>query len=304
MDSDAASPRDALDLPLWKKLAGGVSAVLLTLLFVSSGSWKLTDPFTWSEALGQFRVPSSLSLPFTLALGIAEMLGGVLIFVPRFRRWGSLICGLLLVVFMIYIGANYSSLVGKDCSCFPLVKRSVGPGFFIGDGVMLLMAVLSWMWARPSRGLRVALMVLGAVTVFAGVSYGVNVARLTGTKAPASVVVDGAPRSLQSGHIFLFFYDPACMHCDAAARRMAKLAWKDTSVIAIPINQPQWAAAFLHDTGLKAGTSLDVQPLRDIFHFLNTPYGVALVNGREKADVNNFDESEPAKTLRSIGFVE
>jgi hypothetical protein len=94
------------------------------------------------------------------------------------------------------------------------------------------------------------------------------------------------------------------MHCDAAARRMAKLNWKDTSVIAIPIDQPQFAASFLHDTGLKAGTSLDLKPMRDVFPFVNAPYAVALSNGRQKAAVGNFDESEPARTLRKIGFVE
>ena len=294
----------SFEFPAWKTGISGAAALLLALLFIVSGSWKLTDPFTWSQMLGQFRVPAALSLPFALLLGVGETYAGVLILVPRFRRWGSLLIGLLLVAFMAYIGANYSTLVGKDCSCFPLVKRAVGPGFFVGDAVMLAMAVVAGVWSRRARNLKVALMILGAVAVFAGVAYGVNSARQTGLKAPDTITVDGVPRSLATGHIFLFLYDPECMHCDAAARRMAKLDWKDTSVIAVPIRQAQFAAAFLHDTGLKAGTSLDVQPLRDVFKFVNAPYGVALVNGRQKAEVGNFDETEPAKTLRSIGFVE
>ena len=88
-------------------------------------------------------MPSALALPGTLALGIGETLGAVLILVPRFRRWGAWLIGLLLVVFMVYIGANYSALVGKDCSCFPLVKRAIGPAFFLEDGAMLLMADLA-----------------------------------------------------------------------------------------------------------------------------------------------------------------
>lgn len=298
------SSNPSFEFPAWKNGISAAAALVLALLFIVSGSWKLTDPFTWSQMLGQFRVPSALSLPFTVLLGIGETFAGVLILVPRFRRWGSLLIGLLLVAFMLYIGVNYNALVGKDCSCFPLVKRAVGPGFFVGDAVMLLMAVVAGVWSRKARDLKIALMILGAVAVFAGVAYGVNSARQTGLKAPDTVTVDGAPRSLAAGHIFLFFYDPECMHCDAAARRMAKLNWKDTSVIAIPIRQPQFAADFLHDTGLKAGTSLDVKPLRDVFKFVNAPYGVALVNGRQKADVGNFDETEPAKTLRSAGFVE
>jgi hypothetical protein len=210
---------------------------------------------------------------------------------------------LILVGFMLYFAVNYGALAGKDCSCFPIVKRTVGPGFFIGDSIMLVCAILAGLWARRPSGLRGALLVLAAICVFAGVSFGVNEARETGVRAPGTITVDGNPYSLAQGHIFVFFYDPSCPHCEAAARRMAKLDWKDTTVIGVPINDPQWAASFLHDTGLKALTSGDVKPLRDVFKFVNAPYGVALNRGREKAAVGNFDESEPARTLRAIGYV-
>jgi hypothetical protein len=210
----------------------------------------------------------------------------------------------MLVVFMLYIGVNYGALAGKECSCFPIVKRTIGPAFFLGDGVMLLMAMLTGWWARPSENLRAALVVLGAVAVFAGVSFGVNATRQSGLKAPESITVDGQPFSLQQGEIFLFFYDPECMHCDAAARRMGKLNWKNTKVIAIPTHDFQFAGAFLHDTGLIAGTSLDLKLLRSTFQFVDPPFGVALHSGRQKAVVASFDDSEPAATLRRIGFVE
>src|SRR5450631_2540297 len=154
MSDTTANPADlgldlaSFDLPAWKKAIGGVCAVLLAIVFFVSGAWKLTDPYRWSEALVEFRLPSALSLPGTLALGVGETLGAVLILVPRFRRWGAWLIGLLLLIFMIYIGANYSALVGKDCTCFPIVKRSVGPAFFLEDGAMFLMAVVAGMWAR------------------------------------------------------------------------------------------------------------------------------------------------------------
>jgi uncharacterized membrane protein YphA (DoxX/SURF4 family) len=297
----------SFDLPAWKKAIGGVCAVLLAILFFVSGAWKLTDPFVWSQALSEFRVMPALTLPGTLALGVAEMVGAVLILVPRFRRWGAWLLGLLLVVFIVYIGANYTALVGKDCTCFPLVKRAVGPAFFLEDGAMLLMAVVAGMWARSSENLRAALVILGAVVVFAGASFGVNSARESGLKAPASITVDGKPLSLEQGNTFLFFYDPSCTHCEAAARKMAKLNWKDTHVVAIPIDTPQWAASFLHDTGLKAGTSNDLALLKETFKFATAPYGVALVRGRQKAavDVGTFEtEGQPAALLHGLGFVE
>src|ERR1700694_3513978 len=104
----------SLDLPAWERALSATAAILLAILFFVSGAWKLSDPFMWAQALTEFRVPAAFSLPFTLALGVGEMLGAVLIAVPRFRRWGSLLVGLLLVAFMIYICANYSTLAGKD----------------------------------------------------------------------------------------------------------------------------------------------------------------------------------------------
>src|SRR5580658_2646438 len=297
----------SLDLPAWKKTIGGVCALLLAILFFTSGAWKLTDPFRWSQMLEEFHVPGTLALPGALALGIAEMVGAVLVLVPRFRRWGAVLLGLLLVVFMVYIGANYGTLVGKDCTCFPLVKRAVNPAFFLEDGSFLLMAVLAGLWARTSESLRGALVILGAVVVFAGVSFGVNSARESGLKAPASITVDGKPVSLQDGNTFLFFYDPTCPHCEAAARKMAKLNWKDAKIVAIPIDTPQFAASFLHDTGLKAGTSNDLDLLKGTFKFATAPYGVALVRGHQKAtvDVGLFEtDGQPAATLHGLGFVE
>jgi len=293
-----------IDFPAWKKAIGGTAAMLLAIVFFASGCWKLTDPSQWSQVLSEFRVPSNLALPFTLALGIGETFSAVLILVPRFRKWGSALIALMLILFMAYIALNYSTLAGKDCSCFPLVKRSIGPGFFVGDMVMVLMAGLAGAWVRKSENIRAALVVLGAVLVFAGVAFGVNAARQGGLKAPAYIEVDGKPFSLTQGEVFLFFYDPECMHCDAAARRMAKLNWKNTKVIAIPTHDPQFAGSFLRDTGLQAATSYEVAPLRNVFKFVDPPYVVALEHGRQKAAIVSFEENEPAETLRKIGFVE
>jgi uncharacterized membrane protein YphA (DoxX/SURF4 family) len=301
--TDALTPDASLDITGWKKAVGGIFAVLLALLFFISGGWKLTDPFLWSQVVGQFKVPSEIGLPLAIAVGVGETFCAALILVPRFRRWGSILMSVILVGFMLYFAVNYGALAGKDCSCFPIVKRTVGPGFFIGDSIMLACAILAGWWARRPYGVRDALIILAAICVFAGVSFGVNETRESGVRAPSSVTVDGKPYSLEQGHIFVFFYDPSCPHCDAAARRMAKLDWKDTTVLAVPINNPQWAASFLHDTGLKALTSDDAKPLRDVFKFVNAPYGVALNRGREKTAVGNFDESEPARTLRAIGYV-
>ena len=147
----------SLDLPAWKALISHFAAVLLAVLFVASGVWKILDPFTWRTMVEQLGVPYAFSLPLAIGLGIVETLGGVLVLVPRFRRWGAWITIALLVVFMLYIGANYNALAGKDCSCFPWVKRTVSPGFFVGDAIMLLLGAAAWIWSRRPEGVRGAL---------------------------------------------------------------------------------------------------------------------------------------------------
>lgn len=293
------------ELPAWKTILNTVAAVAVAILFLTAGIWKMSQPFTWARMVEDLRVPYQYSLPLTMLLAVGETLAGVLVLIPRFRRWGAWLAALLLVVFMIYIGVNYQALIGKDCSCFPWVKRTVGPAFFESDAAMLFAALLAALWSKPLSALRGPAITLAIVAGCAAAGYGFAMHNQSGTRAPDTITVDGKPYSLQNGRVFLFFYDPQCGHCDAAARHMSKYNWKpDVTVIGIPTQQPQWAQSFLIDTGLKAKTSLDLQLLKKTFPFGDPPYGVLLENGRERAPVPHYDEPEPADTLKKLGLIE
>ncbi|MBV9504733.1 MAG: DoxX family protein [Acidobacteriia bacterium] len=307
MNDSMAYPRAgfaSMVLPGWKTALSWICAAILALLFLVAGVWKITDAPGWAVRINELKVPHSLSLAAALGFGIAETVGAVLVLIPRFRRWGAMVTGFLLLAFMGYFAINYTALHGAECTCFPFVKRVVGPGFFAGDGALLVAAILAGVWSRPARDLRTAILILGAVAVFAGVSYGVEAARQTGTKAPDHVTVNGHPYSLEQGKILLFFFDPECLHCLDAAKRMSHYNWGGTRVVAIPIQQPQFAPGFLEDTKLKAVVTNDLQPLKQLFPFVSAPAGVALENGREKAPLTNFDGPEPEATLKRLGFVE
>src|SRR5215831_16041719 len=161
----------------WKTAVNWAAAALLGILFLSSGLWKITDVPGWAAKLTQAKVPESLSIAGTLVVGTAETVAGVWMLVPALRRWGSLLAGALLVFFLGYFALNYGALRGQDCSCFPWLKRVVGPGFFIGDGAMLALAIAAGVWARRPRGLRAAALISGAVAVCALVSFGVDTVR-------------------------------------------------------------------------------------------------------------------------------
>ena len=253
--------------------------------------------------MSQALVPESWSLFAAVAFGVVETVSGVFVLVPRFRRWGAMLTGLLLLAFLGWFAIHYAALRGADCSCFPWIKRAVGPGFFIGDGLMLLLAAVAGLWSKPPASPRTAALILAAVAVFAGVSYGVEVAHQTGTLAPAAITVDGRPYSLRHGRIFLFFFNPECRHCIDAAKSMSQLDWGDTRVVSIPVEEPQYSAQFLQMTGLKAGVSTSFAELKQVFGFSGYPSGVALFNGRQKALLTQFEGSEPAATLKQLGFI-
>jgi uncharacterized membrane protein YphA (DoxX/SURF4 family) len=306
MNDSMAQPQARLvplDLPGWKTALSWVSAVLLAVLFLASGLWKVTDSQGAAVRMAQAKIPESLSLAAAVLFGIVETVAALLVLIPRFRRWGAALTGVLLVAFLVYFALNYNALRGAECSCFPWVKRVVGPGFFVGDGIMLLLAVCAGLWSKPPQGLRTAFVIAGAVAVFAVTSYGVNAVRQTGTPAPQSVTVDSKPYSLQHGKIFLFFFDPACMHCFDAAKRMSQYHWGETRVVGIPISQPQWAAQFMKDTGFHMDISADLEKLKQVFPYTAVPAGVALESGREKAALVKFENEEPEVSLKQLGFV-
>lgn len=307
MNDSLAQPRvhgTQFAVPAWKTLAGGAAGVLLGILFIVSGVWKLMEPFEWAEKVVQAKVPAQFGLIAAVGVGITEAFGGVLLLVPRFRRWGAWITGFLLVVFMAYFAYFYKELTGADCSCFPWLKRTVGPGFFIGDGLMLVLAAMAAIWSRRPDSVRGASIVLGAICVFAFASLGMTYVQRSGAAAPAEIAVNGQPYSLKNGRHFIYFFDPECSHCYQAAKEMSAYNWKDTVVIGVPTVNPQFAPGFLKETGLNAKLTTDHDKLKAAFPFGNAPFGVAVENGYQQQSFIGFENGEPEASLKKLGFVE
>lgn len=299
-----ALPAPSLQTSDWQYWVGTVSAFLLALLFLVAGVWKLSDPLATEARMVQALIPTQLALATALAAGIAEIWSGVMLILPRWRKWGAWLSILMLLAFMVYFAVFYQRLQGADCSCFPWLKRVVGPGFFISDAAMLLLAVAAARWTPAAHGFKQASFVLAAIVVFAGAVYGITAARQTGAKAPPQITVDGKAFATNQGKIFLFFFDPECMHCFGAAQQMSKYGWTGVKVIAVPTVHPQWAASFLKDTGLQAGVSTDIKLLRQTFAFnTDPPYGVALEHGRQVAAFPFFDDKDPVASLKQLGWL-
>ncbi len=287
-----------------KRVIAGICAVLLGIVFLGSGAWKVLSPYQTGELLEQAQVPAGMGVLGAAALGTVELFTAFLLFIPQFRKWGGLLGSALMIFFIAWIGYYYHVLVGHECSCFPIIKRTVGPGFFVTDGIMLALGLVAFAWSGPVRRFRVPAVALVTLVALAGISFGVNAATRT-TAVPTPVIVDGKPENLNAGKVFIFFYDPSCMHCDAAARFMSTLNWDDTKVVSIPTVNPQWANSFLRDTHLKASTSLELAKLKKAFPFVDPPYGVAVDRGKVEARFNQaqFVPPLPSPDLKKLGFV-
>ncbi len=282
-----------------------LAAILISAVFLVAGLWKLTDPTGAAARLAQAKVPESLSLAAALSLGIAETFAGCMFLIPRFRRWAAMLGTLLLIAFMVFIGIHYNELRGAECSCFPWLKRAVGPGFFVGDLLMMLLAIAAGALGTRSKGMVRAAALLATIVVFAGISFAVSSSRHQGTKAPDTISAeDGHPISLREGKTFIYFFNPQCLHCLEAGRRLAALNWGSTRFIGVATENPRFADWFMGKAGLtgKGPVARDLDLLKKTFPFDVPPAGVAIENGYEKAMLLQFEEKEPGATLRRLGF--
>jgi uncharacterized membrane protein YphA (DoxX/SURF4 family) len=299
--SDVAEGR----LPRWKSVAGAAAAAILSLLFLASGIWKLLDLDATAQRMIQSLVPVSLSMLAAIAVPIGETFAGVLLLIPRYRRWGAWIAGLMLVAFMIYIGALYHRLLGEDCNCFPWIRRVVGPAFFAGDAAMLALALAAGWWSVKPRGWRHAALILCCVCLAAGGSYIATAIRRSHADVPATAMADGRLLNLRQGRLLLYFFDPECTHCLAVARAMSKRDWGATRIVVLPTREPQFAAGFLEDAGLRAQISPDAATLRKALPFADPPYAVALDRGKVVARFNSgqMESDDFYAALQRLGLL-
>ena len=282
-----------------------ISGILLGIIFLVSGGWKMLDPFRTGEVLEQAKVPGGYGALGAATLGALEVFTAFLLFTPRFRRWGGLLGSALMIFFIAWVGFYYPELKGQGCGCFPIIKRTISPMFFVTDGIMLLLGLAAIFWSARVKSYVLPVIALAGLAVISGGNFAWSRSKIVHAQIPNPVIVDGKPADLSKGKVFVFFYDPSCMHCDAAARFMSGFDWTGTRVVSIPTVNPQWAASFLHDTKLQAGTSLELDKMKKAFPFVDPPYGVALKDDvvKETFGQAEFSAPSPKAQLEALGFV-
>lgn len=308
---DASSARAAQ--AGWKRWASHIAAAVMAVVFLASGVYKIVMPLDFAERATQVLIPANLSVATAVALAITETFAAIMLLMPRYRRFGAVVMLAMLAAFCVYIGVNAERLAGEDCSCFPWVKRTVGPVFFVSNAVMMLLSALAGLWSPrggawlPPRPIGPSAAIFAILLALSLGSTALALSRESGLQAPASIRVNAAQVALDEGPVFLYFYDPECAHCLQAARMMSAWDFGKTRVIAIPTVNPQWGQVLLDDSGFKAELATDpedLKALRSVFEFADPPFGVALKRGRARLTVRfaEFEESLKAK-LQAEGFV-
>jgi hypothetical protein len=291
--------------PRWQHWVGSAAAILMAIPWLVAGAWKLTAVSEFQLMLTQMLVPVSLSLAGTIAVIMGDLTAAVLLLRPAWRRLGGLFSAGLLIIFMAYFAINYETLKGADCSCFPWLKRTVGPVFFWTDGAMLALSGVAAWFAPPLRKLQGAAKAVAAIAAVAFVALAIDRALpQPDADVPAAIKTDEGELSLRQGDVFLYFFNPLCPHCEDAAKRMALLDWKATFV-GVPTQDYQFGPGFVGDTGLKnVKLTPDLDLLKEKFPFSDVPYAVALKNGRVVERFRFFEDPELSDKIRELGLAQ
>jgi hypothetical protein len=112
-EAEFAEPVGRAAIGGWKRKIATVSAILLALMFLVSGGWKVLSPLHTGELLEQARVPAGWGALGAASLGTLELLAAFLLFAPRFRKLGGLLASALLIFFIGWVGFYYHALAGQ-----------------------------------------------------------------------------------------------------------------------------------------------------------------------------------------------
>jgi putative oxidoreductase len=98
---------------------------VMGVLFIYAGSTKVMDPWSFSEAIANYRLlPDALIGPMALWLPWLEVLAGLTMVAGRWVKGGALILSVLALVFTAAVGSALYRGLDISCGCF-LIEKDV-----------------------------------------------------------------------------------------------------------------------------------------------------------------------------------
>ena len=173
-------------------LAVLILRLVLGTVFLMSAAAKLAAPRQFVADVKEYRLlPRPLASAFGYVLPYAELSAAIMLMGGFYINVAALAVAVMLVVFLIAVGAAMIRKLNLTCSCFGLLYRErVGWPTQIRDGILLAMALvvlaadsgelsLSRMVAEPGRVSHALGLIFTALALGAGCAAAVLSIRLT-----------------------------------------------------------------------------------------------------------------------------
>ncbi len=154
-----------------------VARLLLAVVFVVAGLAKIADLKGSQKAVKGFGVPSFLAIPLGTILPFAELAVAVALIPTAWAFYGAIGAAVLLLAFIVGIGANLSVGRQPDCHCFgQLHSEPVGASTLIRNVILAVIAgFVIWQGAAYSNVGSSAVNWITTLTAFQGVALVVGV---------------------------------------------------------------------------------------------------------------------------------
>jgi methylamine dehydrogenase accessory protein MauD len=130
-----------------------VARVLLVSVFTVAGVTKLVDRAGSKQALVDFGVPASLAAPLGILLPLVELAVAVALIPASTAWWGAVGAIVLLLLFVVGIGANLARGRKPNCHCFgQLHSEPAGWKTLVRNGVLAAVAGFVVWWGYGGAG--------------------------------------------------------------------------------------------------------------------------------------------------------
>jgi peroxiredoxin len=117
--------------------------LLLAAVFIVAGGAKLADREGSRRAVADFGVPAALAAPLGILLPLAELAVAVALIPTATAFWGAVGALVLLLLFVVGIGANLARGRKPDCHCFGQIHSApAGWSTLARNGVLAAVAAL------------------------------------------------------------------------------------------------------------------------------------------------------------------
>jgi putative oxidoreductase len=141
--------------------------IALGAIFLVAALPKIADPPSFAHMIYNYRlVPGALVNAMALVMPWVELLAGLALILGVWRKESAIVCGLLILVFLVAIGVNLARGHAVDCGCFDVHAAGKTREEQLSDmrwvlvrdvGILLLVAqvLIARRQPEPSKSLRV-----------------------------------------------------------------------------------------------------------------------------------------------------